>query len=54
MTVINISDSEDASAPDSWLYYFAIVGLLLIILICARLIFSRQSTQLEKGQHLHP
>lgn len=55
MTVINISDSEDASAPDSWFYYFfAIVGFLIMILICARLIFSRQSPQVEEGQTLKP
>jgi hypothetical protein len=55
MTVINISDSEDASAPDSWLYYFAIAGFLIIILICARLFFySTQSTQVQEGQKLHP
>lgn len=54
MTVINISDSEDASAPYSWFFYFAIAGFLIIILICARLIFSTQSTQVQEGQKMHP
>ena len=54
MTVINMSDSEDASAPYSWFFYFAIAGFLVMILICARLIFSRQSPQVEEGQTLKP
>ena len=44
MTVINISDSENSSDPETW-FYFSVAGLLFIILICARLIFSQLEQQ---------
>ena len=39
MTVIDVSDSEPPSAPETWLYTPA-VGLLAVTLLCARLAFA--------------